>query len=241
VTDEPHAATLLYNAMIAPLVPFGIRGVIWYQGEENTARHAQYRRLFPAMIDGWRRAWGQGDFPFYFVQLANYMARRDTPSDSDWAGLREAQRLTLARPNTGMAVSIDIGEAGNIHPSNKQDVGRRLALWAQAKQYGRKAMPHSGPLYKGMEIRGNQIVISFDHAKGGLVANGQGKVEGVAIAGSDGRFVWAEARIDGEKLIVSSPQIAQPKAVRYGWADNPAVNLTNRAGLPASPFSTETK
>lgn len=240
-SDESHVATLLYNAMLSPLIPYGIRGVIWYQGEENTSRHVQYRKLFPAMIESWRRAWGQGDFPFYFVQLANYMQRLDGPSESDWAGLREAQRMTLARRNTGMAVSIDIGDAENIHPTNKQDVGKRLALWAEAKLYGRKTIEYSGPLYKRMRIEGNKVVISFDHAKGGLVAKGGGKVEGFAVAGADGKFLWADASIDGEKVIVSSPEVARPKAARYGWADNPAVNLTNRAGLPASPFQTDTK
>jgi sialate O-acetylesterase len=237
--DESHVATLLYNAMIAPLIPYGIRGAIWYQGEENTSRHLQYRKLFPAMIDAWRRAWGQGDFPFYFVQLANYMQRLDAPSESDWAGLREAQRRTLARPNTGMAVTIDIGDAGNIHPPNKQDVGKRLALWAEAKLYGRRNLAYSGPLYKRMKVQGDTIAVSFDHAQGGLLAAGGGKLEGFAIAGADGKFVWANARIDGERVVVSSPQVRKPRAVRYGWADNPAVNLTNRAGLPASPFQTD--
>jgi sialate O-acetylesterase len=193
------------------------------------------------MIESWRRAWGQGDFPFYFVQLPNYMQRLEAPSESEWAGLREAQSMALGLKNTGMAVIIDVGEAGNIHPTNKQDVGKRLALWAEAKLYGRKGIEYSGPLYRKMKIKGNNVVVSFDHAKGGLVARGGGKVEGFAVAGADGKFVWADARIDGQKVIVSSPQVAEPRAVRYGWADNPAVNLTNRADLPASPFRTDVK
>jgi sialate O-acetylesterase len=193
------------------------------------------------MIESWRRAWGQGDFPFYFVQLPNYMQRLEAPSESEWAGLREAQSMALGLKNTGMAVIIDVGEAGNIHPTNKQDVGKRLALWAEAKLYGRKGIEYSGPLYRKMKIKGNNVVVSFDHAKGGLVARGGGKVEGFAVAGADGKFVWADARIDGQQLIVSSPQVAEPRAVRYGWADNPAVNLTNRADLPVSPFRTDVK
>jgi len=239
--EEPQVATLLYNAMISPLIPYGIRGAIWYQGETNTSRYVQYRKLFPAMIESWRRAWGQGDFPFYFVQLPNYMQRFEAPSESEWAGLREAQSMALGLKNTGMAVIIDVGEAGNIHPTNKQDVGKRLALWAEAKLYGRKGIEYSGPLYRKMKIKGNNVVVSFDHAKGGLVARGGGKVEGFAVAGVDGKFVWADATIDGQKLIVSSPQVAEPRAVRYGWADNPAANLTNRADLPASPFRTDVK
>lgn len=238
---ESQVSTMLYNGMISPLIPFGIRGSIWYQGESNASRFIQYRKLFPAMIECWRRAWGEGAFPFYFVQLANYMQRLDVPAESEWAGLREAQSMTLKLKNTGMAVIIDIGDAGNIHPTNKQDVGKRLALWAEAKVYGKKDIEYSGPLYRKMKIDGGRAIVSFDHAKGGLVARGGGKVEGFAIAGADGKFVWANAKIDGDKVIVSSPLVSEPKAVRYGWADNPAVNLTNRADLPASPFRTEVK
>jgi len=237
--EESQVATMLYNAMIAPLIPYGIRGAIWYQGESNTSRYVQYRKLFPAMITSWRRTWGQGDFPFYFVQLPNFMNRLELPSESEWAGLREAQSLALRLKNTGMAVTIDVGEAGDIHPKNKQDVGLRLALLAEAKLYGRKGIEYSGPLYQGMTIKGNQIVVSFAHAKGGLLARGGGPVRGFAIAGADGKFVWADARIDGQKVIVSSPEVAVPKAVRYGWADNPEATLTNRAELPAAPFRTD--
>ena len=237
--EESQVASLLFNAMISPLIPYGIRGAIWYQGESNTSRYVQYRKLFPALIASWRKAWARGDFPFYFVQLPNFMQRLDSPSESEWAGLREAQSMALALKNTGMAVSIDVGDAGNIHPANKQEVGKRLALWAQAKLFGRKGIEYSGPLYRDMKIRGSRIVVSFDHAKGGLVARGGGKVEGFAIAGADGKFAWADATIEGQNVVVSSPAVPEPRAVRYGWADNPAVNLTNRADLPASPFRTD--
>jgi sialate O-acetylesterase len=238
---ESQVASMLYNAMISPLIPYGIRGSIWYQGEANASRFIQYRKLFPAMIGCWRKAWGEGAFPFYFVQLANYMQRRDVPAESEWAGLREAQSMTLKLKNTGMAVIIDVGDAGNIHPTNKQDVGKRLALWAEAKVYGKKDLVYSGPLFRKMKIDGGRAVLSFDHAEGGLVARGGGKVEGFAVAGADGKFVWADARIDGEEVVVSSPLVGEPKAVRYGWADNPAVNLTNQADLPTSPFRTDVK
>jgi sialate O-acetylesterase len=237
--SESQVASMLYNAMISPLIPYGIQGAIWYQGESNASRFMQYRKLFPAMIECWRRAWGEGAFPFYFVQLANYMQRLDAPAESEWAGLREAQSMTLKLKNTGMAVIIDIGDAGNIHPTNKQDVGKRLALWAQAKVYGKRDIEYSGPLYRKMKIDGGRAVVSFDHAKGGLTVKGGGKVEGFAVAGADGKFVWANAEIVGDKVIVSSPLVGEPRAVRYGWADNPAVSLTNRAGLPASPFRTD--
>ncbi len=223
--------------MIAPLLPFAIRGAIWYQGESNADRARQYRTLFPAMITDWREQWGQGDFPFYFVQLANYMAVRDVPADSQWAELREAQLRTLQLTNTGMAVIIDIGEAEDIHPKNKQDVGGRLALNALAKTYG-KAIPYSGPLCVSAEVDGAAIRVTFDHADGGLLCRGE-RLTGFAIAGEDQQFVWAEAVIDGDGVRVSSPAVPVPLAVRYGWADNPVCNLYNGAGLPASPFRTD--
>lgn len=235
---HPHSPSGLYNAMIAPLIPYGIQGVIWYQGESNAGRAYQYRKLFPAMIKNWRKDWKLGDFPFLFVQLANFKAVKPDPDESDWAELREAQFLTLAVPNTGMATIIDIGEADDIHPKNKQDVGRRLALWALAKTYG-KDLVYSGPLYKSMEIKGNRIVLHFDHVGGGLVAGGGEPLKGFAIAGADRKFVWADARIEDDTVIVSSDQVAEPAAVRYAWADNPICNLTNKAGLPASPFRTD--
>ncbi|MBN1893892.1 9-O-acetylesterase [bacterium] len=234
-SNESQISTLLYNAMIHPLVPYGIRGAIWYQGESNASQYIQYRRLFPTMIRNWRRAWGIGDFPFYYVQLANYMQRYDSPTESEWAGLREAQTMTLKLKNTGMAVIIDVGEAADIHPRNKQDVGKRLALWAESKDYGVK-QEYSGPLFKKMKVKDGKAIVEFDHAKGGLVVQGDGQAKGFAIAGQDGKFVWADAVIDGNKVILSSPEVKAPAAVRYGWANNPDVNLYNKAGLPASPF-----
>ncbi len=234
---ESQVSTLLYNAMIHPFVPYGLRGAIWYQGESNDTRYAEYRTLFPAMIRGWRRAWDQGDFPFYYVQLANYKQRLETPAESDWAGLREAQTMTLNLKNTGMATAIDIGAASDIHPRNKQDVGKRLALWAEAKVYGKKA-EFSGPMFKCARFSKGRAIIKFSHAEGGLEVRGD-RAEGFAVAGPDGKFVWAEAVVDGNRVTVGSPSVPVIKAVRYGWADNPAVNLYNKAGLPAVPFRTD--
>jgi sialate O-acetylesterase len=235
---HPHSPSGLYNAMIAPVIPYGIQGAIWYQGESNAGRAYQYRKLFPAMIKNWRKDWEQGDFPFLFVQLANFRAVEPDPNESDWAELREAQLMTLAIPNAGMATIIDIGEANDIHPKNKQDVGKRLALWALAKTYG-KEMVYSGPLYKSMEIKGHQIVLGFDHVGGGLVAGGGERLKGFAVAGADRKFIWADARIEGDRVVVGSDQVSEPVAVRYAWADNPVCNLYNREGLPASPFRTD--
>lgn len=232
--------TALYNGMIAPLIPYAIRGAIWYQGESNAGRAYQYRELFPAMIEDWRQQWDQGDFPFYFVQLANYMAAQTDPDEaSAWAELREAQTMTLDLPNTGMAVIIDIGEADDIHPRNKQDVGYRLAQWALAETYDQTDTVPSGPLYQSMEQEGDAIRLTFDHVGGGLVTPGDAPLQGFAVAGPDQRFVWADARIDGNTVVVSSDEIDDPVAVRYGWANNPAVNLYNAEGLPASPFRTD--
>ena len=228
--------SVLYNAMIAPLVPFAIRGAIWYQGESNAGRAYQYRTLFPIMIRNWRSAWGH-EFPFYFVQLANWDASKAQPDESDWAELREAQTMTLREPQTGMAVIIDIGDENDIHPRNKLDVGRRLAAWALANTYGQKVIP-SGPLFDKYTIEGDKVRIRFKYGSGLKTIDG-GPVKGFAIAGEDHRFVWADARIDGDTVIVSSPTVPKPVAVRYGWADNPIANLYNNAGLPASPFRTD--
>jgi sialate O-acetylesterase len=233
-----HRPANLYNGMLLSVRPFALRGTIWYQGESNAGRAYQYRHLFPTMINSWRLDWQQGDFPFYFVQLANFMATKPEPGDSAWAELREAQSMTLETPNTGQAVIIDIGDADDIHPKNKQDVGKRLALWALAKDYGRDIV-YYGPEYKSMAVKGNKILIEFDHLGGGLLAKGGGPLEGFAIAGEDKAFVWADARIVGHSIEVSSPKIAKPAAVRYAWADNPACNLYNKEGIPASPFRTD--
>lgn len=236
--DHPWLASGLYNAMIAPLIPYTIRGAVWYQGESNAGRAYQYRKLFPAMINDWRKAWGQGPFSFYFVQLANFRERQTEPGDSEWAELREAQTMTLALKNTGMAVTIDIGDADDIHPKNKQDVGKRLALNALAKDYD-KDMVYSGPMYKAMRIWKGKAILSFSHTHGGLTTSDSGPVKGFALAGNDRKFVWADAVIKDKHVVVSSPQVPDPVAVRYAWASNPDCNLVNGAGLPASPFRTD--
>lgn len=234
-----HTPTVLYNAMIAPLVPYAVRGAIWYQGESNAGNAKLYRTLFPAMIGDWRQAFGQGDFPFLFVQLAPFMAKTEEPVQSGWAELREAQLLTLtAAPNTGMAVITDLGEEKDIHPKAKQPVGARLALAARKLAYGDKKVVHSGPILKEMKIEGDKAVLTFDHVGGGLVAK-DGPLTGFAIAGSDGTFVKAQADIQGDTVVVRSPEVREPKAVRYGWANFPVVNLTNKENLPASPFRTD--
>ena len=233
-----HRPAGLYNAMIAPLTPLKIKGVIWYQGEANAGRAWQYRKLLPMMIESWREKWGQGNFPFLIVQLANYRKRQPQPSQSRWAELREAQLMTLSVPNTALAVAIDIGEANNIHPRNKQDVGKRLALAARKVAYG-EDICFSGPIYESMRIKGNKVWLKFKHTGDGLSAKEGGELKGFAVAGPDKKFVWADAKIEGNNVVVFSKQVAKPVAVRYGWADNPDCNLYNIAGLPASPFRTD--
>ena len=233
---NPNFPTLLYNAMLHPLIPYAIRGAIWYQGESNADRSYQYRELFPLMINDWRNKWKR-DFPFYFVQLANFTKLQTEPEESAWAELREAQFNTLRLENTGMAVTIDIGEANDIHPKNKQEVGRRLALAARSLTYGEKVV-YSGPLYQSYKIEGNKIRIKFNHTDGGLKAK-DGALKGFTIAGVDHKFHWADAVIDGDDVIVYSTDVTFPIAVRYAWANNPICNLFNGAGLPASPFRTD--
>jgi sialate O-acetylesterase len=235
--DSSWSPGKLFDGMIAPLTSYAIKGAIWYQGESNGGYGYQYRTLFPAMITSWRQAWGQDDFPFYYVQLANWLHRQDVPGECVWAELREAQTLTLTLRNTGMAVAIDIGDGNDIHPKNKQEVGRRLALWALAKDYGKK-ITYSGPLYTKMRVKGSAIVLSFDHADGLASRDGR-PLTGFAIAGADRTFVWADAKITGNTVVVSSPAVPHPVAVRYGWHYNPDCTLINGAGLPASPFRTD--
>ncbi|QXD15447.1 beta galactosidase jelly roll domain-containing protein [Rhodocaloribacter litoris] len=243
--NKNQVPTVLWNKMVHPLLPYPIRGVIWYQGESNanTLEEAYaYRELFPTMIRSWREAWGLGDFPFLWVQLANFMAEDETPpSQSAWALLRESQHAALALPNTAQAVIIDLGEADDIHPRNKQDVGRRLALAARRVAYGEDVVA-SGPVYRSHSVEGRRVFVSFDHAGGGLVTREGGRVvRGFAVAGADRRFVWAEARIEGDRVVVWSDRVPAPVAVRYAWANNPArANLYNREGLPAAPFRTDT-
>lgn len=230
----------LYNGMIAPLTPYTLRGAIWYQGEANAGNAKLYRRLFPTMILSWRQAW-KAEFPFLFVQLANFNAKHQPPTgqpeQSAWAELREAQMMTLELPRTGMAVAIDIGEADDIHPKNKQEVGRRLAMIAEASAYYRD-QEFSGPLFGGAQIEDGKIRLSFRNSDGMKAADG-GKLKGFAIAGEDKKFVWADAAIEGDHVLVSSPEVKEPVAVRYGWADNPECNLVNATGLPASPFRSD--
>ncbi len=234
-----HRPTGFWNGAIAPLVPYGIRGVIWYQGESNVPRAMEYRKLLPAMIQSWRKEWGQGDYPFLIVEVAPYLAVRDNPTDSAWAELREAQRMTAESvPNCGLASTTDIGAAKDPHPKNKQDVGKRLALIALAKTYHRDVV-YSGPTYTAMKVEGNRVRLSFKHVHGGLAAKPEGPLKGFAIAGKDRRFVWAEAKIDGDAIVVWNDEVHEPAAVRYAWADNPVCNLFNVEGLPAVPFRTD--
>lgn len=234
----------LWNGMVRPLVPYAIRGAIWYQGESNAGKAEQYQTLFPAMIAAWRERWGQGDFPFYFVQLANFgiwKADPAEPADSVWAELREAQSRTWERvPNTGMAVAIDIGDAVDIHPKNKQDVGRRLALAALANTYGRQELAFTGPILQRVDTEGRKVRLRFRPGAERLDLKGGSDVKGFAVAGEDKVFHRAEAYVEGhDTVVVYSDKVERPVAVRYGWADNPTVNLYNSAGLPASPFRTD--
>jgi sialate O-acetylesterase len=241
VGTGPNAfPTLLYNGMIHPIKSFTTRGVIWYQGESNASRAYQYRSIFPLLIKDWRKQFNNPGLPFFFVQLANFMQPDRTPSDSQWAELREAQTMTLNLPNTGMAVAIDIGEADDIHPRNKQDVGKRLALAALKVSYG-KDIVHSGPLYESMTIEGNKIRLNFAETGSGLMINDKyGYLKGFAIAGEDRVFHWAKATFDGDQVIVSNDAVTHPVAVRYAWGNNPDdANLYNIEGLPASPFRTD--
>ncbi len=235
---SPIQPAVLYNGMIHPLTTLTIKGAIWYQGENNVAMAHLYRQMLPRMIQGWRREWDQGDFPFGIVQLANCMDPESQPVESTWAELREAQAITARTvPNCGLAVTIDIG-GQNIHPTNKQDVGKRLGLWALAKVYGQDVI-FSGPEYDRMTVENSTIRITFKHTAGGLVVKDVDALKGFAIAGDDRKFVWADATIDGDTVIVRSPQVTQPVAVRYAWSNNPECNLYNKADLPAIPFRTD--
>ncbi|HEX8327697.1 MAG TPA: sialate O-acetylesterase [Hymenobacter sp.] len=244
--DPQNTPSALFNGMIAPLIPYTLKGIIWYQGESNVGRAAQYRTLFPALIQDWRQRWGQ-QLPFLFVQLANWQPAHAQPTDSDWARLREAQTAALALPRTGMAVAIDLGDAADIHPANKQDVGHRLALVARSVAYGDKQVVAKGPALKKMSVQGSAVRLEFEPAGAGLQLRGEsgaaakpGGVRGFAVAGADKLFYWAEGKLQGNTLVLNSPQVAAPVAVRYDWADNPNGNLYNREGLPAAPFRTDT-
>jgi len=252
--DGPDALNVapsgLYNGMIAPVAPYTIRGAIWYQGESNAGPTNRgnmdlYGQIFPVMILSWRyefaKAQGvtreESEFPFLFVQLANFHPRRDEPADSYWAQIREAQTGTLEVPRTGMAVAIDIGDAADIHPKNKQEVGHRLALSALAQVYFQE-LEYSGPLYREMQIEDGKVRLNLSNAQDLKTTDG-GPIKGFALAGEDRKFHWAQAKIDADHIVVSSPDVPNPVAIRYAWADNPDVNLVNGAGLPASPFRSD--
>ena len=234
--------TGLYNAMIHPLLKYSIKGAIWYQGESNTGEPEKYSELFPKMIESWRENWHQeaSNFPFLFVQLANFMESRENPTDTNWARLREAQKTALNVPNTGMAVTIDVGEWNDIHPLDKKTVSDRLATAAKHLAYGDASVVPSGPIYTSSEIKNDSIILHFDAVGSGLKIKNNQELKGFAIAGNDKQFVWAKAKIEGDKVIVYSPQVKHPVAVRYAWADNPEnANLYNKEDLPASPFRTD--
>jgi sialate O-acetylesterase len=234
--DSPALPGGLYNGMIAPLEPVAIRGFLWYQGESNTDHPREYAELFATLIRSWRAAWGQGDLPFYFVQVANFGDEKEV-KDRNWARLREGQEQVLSLPNTGMAVTIDIGEAHNIHPRNKQELGRRLALIAKANVYGLPPEA-SGPVFAGAVREGGALRVRFTHAGTELSARG-GAVTSLEVAGADGEFHPASAVIQTDTLLVSSPDVADPVAVRYAWTNAPAANLYNDSGLPAAPFRSD--
>jgi sialate O-acetylesterase len=258
--EPQNVASYLYNGMIHPIVPYAIRGFIWYQGEGNWQRGFQYRTAFPLLIKDWRAKWGRGDLPFYFCQLANYMGHNPKPEESPYAEVREAQTMTLSVPNTGQAILIDIGEEKNIHPADKKSVGDRLARLALAGTYEKKVVA-SGPAFESLAIEGAKIRLQFTHIDGGLVArklpdtyqplstdpqtvplvrnSPLGELEGFAICGEDREWKWATAKIDGDSVVVWSDEVPHPVAVRYAWAQNPFCNLYNGAGLPAGPFRTD--
>ncbi len=241
----------LFNALINPLIPYGMRGAVWYQGEAEWQWMYEYRGIFPVLIKDWRSRWGQGAFPFLFVQLPNWSNPSPEPDSGGWALIRESQLATLKLPNTGMAVTIDVGEAASIHPIDKQDVGERLSLAARGVVHGEKIV-YSGPIYREMKVEGHSIRLSFDHVGSGLmvgkksalqptVEDQAGPLKRFAIAGEDNKWVWGDARIDKNTVVVSSPAVPKPVAVRYAWANNPeGCNLYNKDGLPASPFRTDT-
>lgn len=240
VALKPNLAAVLYNGMVYPLAPVAVRGVIWYQGESNANQAVKYRKLLPLMIQSWRDTWHEPDMKFLIVSLANFQNPPKEPGESNWAALREAQALTAAMPNNGLALAIDLGDAdkpNNIHPINKQEVGRRLSLVAEAKVYG-KPVVYSGPEYQSSRIDGGKVQINFKFADG-LTAKGGTPLRGFQIAGPDQKWVWADAQIDGDSVVVSSPQVSTAAAVRYDWSNNPQGNLYNSAGLPAAPFRTD--
>jgi sialate O-acetylesterase len=239
VKDPQNLPSVLYNGMVAPLLPYAVKGIIWYQGESNASRADQYRTLFPALIQDWRSKWGS-ELPFLFVQLANWTKALPEPAESEWAELREAQAQALALPRTGMAVAIDLGEADNIHPANKQDVGHRLALAARKVAYGDQKVVAAGPTFQTMKVTGNKVQLTFTNIGSGLQVNGSdGSLKGFAVAGADKQFHWAKAQQQGKTVTLMCDAVPTPVAVRYDWANNPDGNLYNKEGLPAVPFRTD--
>ncbi|WP_234124691.1 sialate O-acetylesterase [Clostridium hydrogenum] len=241
VTFFPSVPLCLYNGILAPVTNYQIKGVIWYQGESNTDMPKEYKDMFVRLILNWREKWKQGDFPFLYVQLPNFMKAKKEPGESNWAELREAQLETFkVTKNTAMAVAIDVGEWNDLHPLNKKDVGERLALAARKVAYGEEDLVYSGPIYKAMRVEENKIVISFTDVGSGLCTHGNADLSQFSICGVDKKFVWAKAEIKDNEVVVWNEAIAKPTAVRYAWADNPeGANLYNREGLPASPFRTD--
>ena len=235
-----HRPSNIYNGVLHPTIGYGIKGAIWYQGESNAGRAYQYRDLFPLMIQNWRDVWNQGDFPFYWVQLADFRLEKDLPAESDWAELREAQTMTMSKlANTGEAVIIDLGEAEDIHPKNKEDVGKRLARWALAKDYDYDLVYRS-PIYQSMDRQGTKITLTFDHVGSGMDLFDVNTPIGFTLAGADQQFVRAAAKIINRTQIeVWSESVSNPVAVRYAWADNPVCNVQNKEGLPLTPFRTD--
>jgi sialate O-acetylesterase len=234
----PVMPSVLYEGMLAPIAPLSITGALWYQGEENSPRGFQYRKILPVMIADWRKLFGQGDFPFYIVSLPAFHQRSETPTDAEWSEMRESQALAAASVrNSCLAVTIDTGDPDNIHPKEKQPVGERLAYCALAKHYGKK-VAYSGPTLKSVERRPGSIRLRFTHSDRGLVVKGA-KLEEFAIAGDDHKWYWADAHIEGNSVVVSSPSVPNPQEVRYAWQANPAATLFNGAGLPATSFRTD--
>jgi sialate O-acetylesterase len=237
-----NSPTGLYNTMVAPSINYAIKGFLWYQGETNAGQPKEYAKLLPALISDWRTRWGLGDIPFLYAQLPNYMEVDYSPVESDWAQLRQSQLQALNLTNTGMAVAIDAGEWNDIHPLNKKEIGERLALWAEHLAYGDKQIVYAGPLVKSATLNDNQVVLRFDHMGKGLITNDKLPLYHFAIAGADKKYVWAQAKIEGDSVIVWNDSIMEPTAVRYAWADNPrGANLYNMEGLPASPFEVTVK
>jgi sialate O-acetylesterase len=237
--NAQNSPTGLYNPMVAAAINYRVKGFLWYQGEANSGAAKEYAKYLPALINDWRAKWGEGDIPFLYAQLPNYMEVNYSPSESSWAQLRQSQLQTLSLPNTGMSVEIAEGEWNDIHPLDKKDVGERLALWAEHYSYGAKDLVYSGPIYQSAKIEGNKIILSFTSTGSGLTVKGGGVLNYFSIAGADGIYYWAKAKIEGDKVVVWNDNLPNPVSVRYAWADNPeGANLYNKEGLPASPFET---